>query len=98
MARFARIAIGNPATVPVGRYARQALAAAGALGAIESRLVLSENARQLVALVARGEADAAIVYATDAASIGPSRITAIPAAPSASSTPKSSSSPSAPSR
>lgn len=78
--RFARIAIGNPATVPVGRYARQALAAAGALGAIESRLVLSENARQLVALVARGEADAAIVYATDAASIGPSRITAIPAA------------------
>src|SRR5512138_4037487 len=28
-ARFTRVAIGNPATVPAGRYARQALVAAG---------------------------------------------------------------------
>jgi len=63
--RFARVAIGNPKTVPAGRYARQALVASGVVEAIEARFVYAENALQIVDLVVRGEADAGIVYATD---------------------------------
>jgi molybdate transport system substrate-binding protein len=63
--RFARLAIGNVKTVPAGRYAREALSSSGVLASIEKRLVYGENARQVVDLVARGEADAGIVYATD---------------------------------
>jgi molybdate transport system substrate-binding protein len=64
--RFARIAIGNPRTVPAGRYARQALVATGIADRVDSRLVYAENAVQIVDLVKRGEADAAVIYATDA--------------------------------
>jgi molybdate transport system substrate-binding protein len=65
--RFARVAVGNPKTVPAGRYAREALYAAGVLDAIDARFVYAENVRQVVDIVARGEADAGIVYATDVA-------------------------------
>lgn len=65
--RFARVAIGNAKTVPAGRYAREALVSSGLLEAIEKRFVYGENVRQVVDLVARGEADAGIVYATDVA-------------------------------
>ncbi len=62
-----RIAVGKPATVPVGRYAKQALDGAGLWGALEARLVFAENVRQVLDYVARGEADAGFVYRTDAA-------------------------------
>jgi molybdate transport system substrate-binding protein len=65
--RFTRVAVGNPKTVPAGRYAREALVASGVLGAIEKRFVYAENVRHVVDLVSRGEADAGIVYATDVA-------------------------------
>jgi len=75
--RFARIAIGNPRTVPAGRYARQALLATGIADEVASRLIYAENAREIVELVARGEADAAVIYATDPAqggeALGPAR-------------------------
>jgi molybdate transport system substrate-binding protein len=64
---FARIAIGLPASVPVGRYARGALEAAGLWGAIEARMIGANDARQALVYVARGEVDAGFVYATDAA-------------------------------
>jgi molybdate transport system substrate-binding protein len=64
-ARFERIAVGNPKTVPAGRYARETLLASGLDSVIESRLIFAENARQVVELVARGDADAGFVYATD---------------------------------
>jgi molybdate transport system substrate-binding protein len=63
-----RIALGQPATVPVGRYAKQALDAAGLWAAVQPRLVFGQNARQVLDYVARGEADAGFVYRTDAAS------------------------------
>lgn len=71
--RFARIAIGNPRTVPAGRYARQSLVATGIVDQVGSRFVYAENALQIGALVERGEADAAILFATDAAAFGPAR-------------------------
>ena len=71
--RFKRIAVGNPRTVPAGRYARQSLVANGIVDQVDSRLVYAENALQIAALVERGEADAAILFATDAAAFGPVR-------------------------
>jgi molybdate transport system substrate-binding protein len=61
-----RFAIGNPASVPAGRYAKNALSAASQWGAIESKAVYAQNVRQALDYVARGEVDAGFVYATDA--------------------------------
>jgi molybdate transport system substrate-binding protein len=60
-----KIAIGNPKTVPAGQYAQQLLRNTQIWPKIESRLILGENVRQVLDYVARGEADAGIVYATD---------------------------------
>jgi len=62
----ARIAMGNPASVPVGRYARQALEKTGLWAAVEPRLIFGASVRQSLDYVARGEVDAGFVYATDA--------------------------------
>jgi molybdate transport system substrate-binding protein len=62
-----RVAIGNPAGVPVGRYARGALEAAKLWGAVEPKAVMAQSVRQALDYVARGEAEAGFVYATDAA-------------------------------
>lgn len=67
-AAYARIAIGNPDSVPAGRYARQALSAAKLWDALQPKLVEAQNVRQALDYVARGEAEAGFVYATDAAS------------------------------
>ncbi|HEX4823607.1 MAG TPA: molybdate ABC transporter substrate-binding protein [Candidatus Polarisedimenticolaceae bacterium] len=64
---YAKIAIGNPKTVPAGRYADESLTAAGIADKVKDRLVFAENVRQVVDLVTRNEADAGLVYATDVA-------------------------------
>lgn len=63
---FRRIALGSPASVPAGRYARAALEAAKLWTPIEPRAVFAQNVRQALDYVARGEVDAGFVYATDA--------------------------------
>jgi molybdate transport system substrate-binding protein len=65
-ARFDRIAVGNPRTVPAGRYAAQALHSQEMYDTLASRLVPAENARQVLDYVVRGETAAGIVYRTDA--------------------------------
>lgn len=60
-----RIAVSNPDVVPVGRYSREALLKLGIWKAIQPQLVTTENVRQSLAYVARGEVDAGFVYATD---------------------------------
>ncbi len=64
---YARIAIGLPASVPVGRYTQAVLQKAGLWAAIEPRMIGAQNVRQALDYVARGEVDAGFVYATDAA-------------------------------
>lgn len=70
---WVRIAIGLPASVPAGRYAREALEAAGLWRTIEPRTVGATSARQALDYVARGEVDAGFVFATDAA-LMPNRV------------------------
>ena len=62
-----RLATGDPAHVPVGRYAQQALTALGVWDAVAPKLARADNARAALLLVERGEAPFGIVYATDAA-------------------------------
>jgi molybdate transport system substrate-binding protein len=64
--RVARIAIGNPATVPVGRYAQQALNSFGLWEPLQQRLRLAADARQVLDWLLRGEVDAGLVYRSDA--------------------------------
>jgi molybdate transport system substrate-binding protein len=62
-----RLATGDPAHVPVGIYAEQALKALGMWDSVQPRLARTEDVRAALLLVERGEAPAGIVYATDAA-------------------------------
>ena len=64
--RFRRIALGSPQTVPAGRYAKEALDRASLYATLEPRFVFAQNVRQVLDYVAREEADAGFVYATDA--------------------------------
>lgn len=62
-----RVAIGNPASVPVGRYTEHALEAARLWPVVQGKAIMTQNVRQSLDYVARGEVDAGFVYATDAA-------------------------------
>lgn len=61
-----RIAIGNPASVPAGRYADEVFRKTGLYSAVNRKLIFCEHVRQVMDYVARGEADAGIVFRTDA--------------------------------
>jgi molybdate transport system substrate-binding protein len=61
-----RLAMGDPSTVPAGRYGKAALETLGAWNAVSSRIAAAENVRAALALVSRGEAPLGIVYRTDA--------------------------------
>jgi len=62
-----RLATGDPAHVPVGRYAEAALKNLGLWTQVQPRLARTDNVRAALTLVERGEAPLGIVYATDAA-------------------------------
>ena len=61
-----RIALGDPETVPAGVYAKKYLEAKGVWNSLQSKIVPTENVRAALAAVASDNADAGIVYKTDA--------------------------------
>jgi molybdate transport system substrate-binding protein len=63
---FKRIAIGDPAAVPAGVYAKQYLESEGLWTTLQPRIVPTASVRAALAAVESGAADAAIVYRTDA--------------------------------
>lgn len=64
--RAGRIALGEPASVPVGIYAKAWLVRAGIWTALAPRVIPVENVRAALAAVESGDVNAAIVYRTDA--------------------------------
>ena len=79
-AKVTKLAVGNPKTVPVGQYAKQALTRLGLWQGLAPRLILAEDVRQALDYVARGEVDAGIVYASDVRAAG-ERVRAVATAP-----------------
>ena len=63
---FARIAVGDPAGVPAGVYARTYLVSLGLWDALSLRLAPMRSVRAALAVVEAGDADAGVVYRTDA--------------------------------
>ncbi|HUL74733.1 MAG TPA: molybdate ABC transporter substrate-binding protein [Vicinamibacterales bacterium] len=61
-----RLAVGDPAAVPAGLYAKAALTSLGVWDAVAPHLASAENVRAALLLVSRGEAPLGIVYRTDA--------------------------------
>lgn len=61
-----KLCTGEPAYVPVGKYAKQVLTYYGWWDSIQSRLVGTEDVRTALAFVERGECALGIVYKTDA--------------------------------
>ena len=61
------IAIGDPASVPAGQYAQEALTNLGIWDEVLVKASLGTNVTEVLNWVAEGSAQAGIVYATDAA-------------------------------
>lgn len=61
------IALGDPESVPVGQYSKEALTNLGIWDNIQDKISLGTNVTEVLNWVAEGSADVGIVYATDAA-------------------------------
>jgi molybdate transport system substrate-binding protein len=71
------IALGEPGSVPAGDYGRQALESMGLWQALQGKLVLAKDVRQVLTYVETGNVDAGIVYATDVGRSRAARIAAV---------------------
>ena len=65
-----RIAMCDPDSDPAGRYAKASLQSLSAWSAVQASLAIAENSLRAVLLVDRGEAAAAIAFATDVQGAG----------------------------
>lgn len=61
------LALGDPASVPAGQYGKQTLESLHLYARVQSKIVLGKDVRQVLTYVETGDADAGLVYATDAA-------------------------------
>lgn len=71
------IALGDPASVPAGQYGKQTLSALQLYDKLTAKLVLGKDVRQVLTYVETGNADAGLVYATDAQTSARVRIVAV---------------------
>lgn len=64
--KVGKLAVGEPESVPAGKYARETLTAMTMFETLQSKLVFAKDVRQVLSYVETGNVDAGIVYATDA--------------------------------
>ena len=60
------IALGDPTSVPAGQYGKQTLSSFHLWERLSAKFVLGKDVRQVLTYVETGNADAGLVYATDA--------------------------------
>ncbi|KST64092.1 molybdate ABC transporter substrate-binding protein [Mastigocoleus testarum BC008] len=72
-----KISIGEPNSVPAGKYAKEVLTNAGIFEDVKSKTVFAKTVRQVLTYVETGNVDAGIVYATDAKSSNRVKVAAI---------------------
>ncbi len=65
-----KIAVGNPDSVPAGRYTKASLTKAGIWEKLQPKYIMAASVRQALDYVSRGEVDAGFVYRTDALKAG----------------------------
>lgn len=63
-----KLALGEPNSVPAGKYAKAALTRLGVWDKVDAHVVAADNVRAALNFVARGEAALGIVYRSDAVS------------------------------
>lgn len=61
------VAVGEPETVPAGRYTKEALESIGLWERLQGKLVFGSDVRQVLTYVESGNAELGVVYASDAA-------------------------------
>lgn len=66
--RIKKIALGEPKSVPAGQYAQQVLTSLKIIDPVKSKAVYAKDVRQALNYVESGNADAGIVYLSDAKS------------------------------
>ncbi|PIC63704.1 molybdate ABC transporter substrate-binding protein [Sporosarcina sp. P13] len=66
LAAIAHLAVGEPASVPVGRYTKETLETLDLWEPLQEKLVLGSDVRQVLTYVEMGNADAGVVYSSDA--------------------------------
>lgn len=64
--RVQKIALGEPKSVPAGKYAQEVLTFYNIFNQIKQKIVFAKDVRQVLAYVETGNVDAGIVYITDA--------------------------------
>lgn len=64
--KIKKIGIGEPRSVPAGQYAQQVLEKLNIWKTVKPKIVYANNVRQVLASVESGNADAGLVYKTDA--------------------------------
>jgi molybdate transport system substrate-binding protein len=62
------VAIGDPASVPAGKYGKEAFTYYKVWDAISTKAILGTDVKQVLSWVETGNADCGVVYSTDAAS------------------------------
>lgn len=67
IANASTVALGDPASVPAGQYAQEALGNLGLWDAVSAKASFGTNVTEVLNWIAEGSADAGVVYATDAA-------------------------------
>lgn len=75
--RIKKIALGEPKSVPVGKYSEEVLTSLKILNPVKAKAVYAKDVRQVLNYVEAGNADAGIVYITDAKSSDQVKIVAI---------------------
>jgi molybdate transport system substrate-binding protein len=71
------LALGETSTVPAGMYARQTLEHLGLFAALEKKVVYAKDVRAVLTYVETGNADAGLVYQTDANTSKKIRVVAV---------------------
>ena len=75
--RVRLLAMGDPASVPAGQYGRETLTSLNLYDKLHSKIVLGKDVRQVLTYVETGNADAGLVYATDARISAKVRVAAV---------------------
>ncbi|HAC66236.1 MAG TPA: molybdate ABC transporter substrate-binding protein [Cyanothece sp. UBA12306] len=75
--KFKKIALGDPASVPAGQYAKEVLTSFKIYEKLQPKLVFGKDVRQVLTYVETRNVDAGIVYQTDAKISDQIKVTAV---------------------